>query len=246
MITVYPHETPDLESSTEAYAGRFAGPVGQFFLHVQTANVLSLLPPAGQCRVLDVGGGHGQLALPLVREGYDVTIVGSDDSCRARLDRIVGPDQYQFRVGSLLDLPCEDTSFDVVLAFRMLPHLEHWRRFLEELCRVAKRSLVVDYPDLCSVNRLAAWTLPMKRRVEENTRPYRCFRRVELLAQLTLHGFRAEQLRGQFFFPMALHRWMRMAGLSQSMETAARVCGLTQTFGSPVILRAQRSPYSSP
>ena len=39
--------------------------------------------------MLDVGGGHGQLAIPLCRAGYRVTVLGSDASCRRRLEALV-------------------------------------------------------------------------------------------------------------------------------------------------------------
>ena len=170
IVNGYPPESPDLDSSTEAYARRFEGPVGHYFLEVQSTSVLGLLPPpAHDFRVLDVGGGHGQLVQPLVRSGYDVTVVGSDDSCCRRLDEIVRTDRYQFRCGSLLDLPCESKSFDVVLAFRLLPHLEHWDRFLSELCRVARQCLIVDYPESRSGNWLSWFTFAIKRNVEKNT-----------------------------------------------------------------------------
>ena len=245
IVPAYPQETPDLDSSTEAYARRFEGPVGNYFLEVQSTSVLGLLPaPAHDFRVLDVGGGHGQLVVPLVRSGYDVTVVGSNDSCCRRLDQIAGSNRYQFRSGSLLDLPCESNSFDVVLAFRLLPHLENWNRFLSELCRVAKQCLIVDYPESHSGNLLSSITFAIKRTVETNTRRYRCFRRSEIVKELRLHGFQPQFVQGQFFFPMAFHRLMRLAFASRSMEALARRCGLTRLFGSPVILKA--SPIPSP
>ena len=67
--------------------------------------------------ILDVGGGHGQLTLPLVQDGFDVTVFASDDSCRERLDRIVGDQNYRLITGDLLNLPVATGSFDVVLGF---------------------------------------------------------------------------------------------------------------------------------
>ena len=245
-MTSHPIETPDLESSTDAYALRFAGPVGSYFLEIQTNTVRQLLPKGQDCSVLDVGGGHGQLVKPLVDTGYNVTVFGSNSSCRPRLDRIVGSNQYQFMEGSLLDLPCEDNAYDVVLAFRLLPHLNNWHRFIGELCRVARQCLIFDYPDLRSVNILSSLTFAMKRNVEKNTRRFRCFRRQEILAELKANNFRHDSLRGQFFFPMALHRYMKQAAVSRVFERIAYAGGLTRLFGSPVIAKACPIPNHAP
>ena len=239
----FPVETPDLESSAEAYAKRFEGAVGKYFLEVQSSCVLGLLPSPEQCRrVLDVGGGHGQLIGPLVAAGYKVTVLGSDDSCRPRLDRIVGSANYQFLCGSLLDLPCEEDSYDAVLALRLLPHLENWNRFLAELCRVARGCLIVDYPDTRSVNVFSSLLFALKRGVEKNTRRFRCFRRGEILQSLRKNEFEPTTIRGQFLFPMAFHRLMRIAPMSRGIESIARAFGLTRLFGSPVILKAGPIP----
>ena len=82
----WPTEDADVSSSSDDYARRFAGAVGQWFLDIQTGITLDLLrelPPAAS--VLDVGGGHAQVAPPLIAAGYDVTVIGSDSQCSARL-----------------------------------------------------------------------------------------------------------------------------------------------------------------
>ena len=200
--------------------------------------VRKLLPSPVGCSVLDVGGGHAQLARPLVDAGYDVTVLASDESCRERLDRIVGPDRYKLLTGNLLKLPCDRDGYDVVLAFRMLPHLNDWHRFVSELCRVAKGCLIVDYPDLRSINVLASRMFALKRSIEKNTRTYQCFSRRQILSELKKHQFYRDSSQAQFFFPMALHRLIKRASLSRLFERIARGCGLTNLLGSPVILKA--------
>ena len=65
---------PDVETSSEDYARRFAGGVGAWFVEAQARITLELLAPWPRARVLDVGGGHAQLTGPLVEAGYDVTV----------------------------------------------------------------------------------------------------------------------------------------------------------------------------
>jgi hypothetical protein len=54
------------------------------------------------------------------------------------------------------------------------------------------------------------------------------------------HGFAPSGRSPQFFFPMALHRGLRSAGLARGLEGAASALGLVSTLGSPVILRLER------
>jgi len=82
-------ETADIETASDDYAGRFAGAVGAWMLKIQEAAVLDLLQDHPGVTVLDVGGGHGQLAVPLCREKYPVTVVGSAEVCRRRIAALV-------------------------------------------------------------------------------------------------------------------------------------------------------------
>ena len=230
-------EQPDLESSTEQYARRFAGSVGSYFLRVQRDIVHAMLHASDHRSVLDVGGGHAQLAPSLVDAGHEVTVFGSDDSCKQRLDSVIGPDRYQFASGNLLSLPFATDSFDVVLAFRMLPHLKDWRGFIAELCRVAAECVIVDYPTLKSFNWFSDRLFALKKRVESNTRPYQCFRDNQIAEAFDANRFRVVQSEGQFLLPMALHRLVNAAWFSRLSEAMASSMGLTHLFGSPVILK---------
>jgi SAM-dependent methyltransferase len=237
---VLARETPDIESSSADYAGRFAGPVGAWFLEVQAAHALALLSPWPGAKVLDVGGGHAQLVGPLSRAGHKVTVLGSTPECGLRPAGLDPPAPHCFVTGDLLQLPFADGGFDVVTAFRMLAHVQDWPRFLAELCRVARHAVVVDYPELRSMNFLAERLFAAKLAVEKNTRPFRCFHGKDLHQVLTGHGFRHLSARPQFFWPMALHRGLRRPVTSRGLEGLARGLGLTKLLGSPVILRAAR------
>lgn len=230
----------DVETSSERYASRFSGEVGRYFLDVQTAITLEMLAPFPGARVLDVGGGHAQLAGPLIENGFDVTVAGSSAVCRERLDRHLPPDSFQFRACDLLALPFADRSFDVVLAFRLLTHVSRWRELIAEMCRVAGRVVILDYPDSRSFNALYGALFRWKKALEGNTRTFFVFRPDEVKAELARHGFGGPVLRRQFFVPMVVHRTLRSAGISRTMEGASRFLGLTRAFGSPVVLRAER------
>jgi 2-polyprenyl-3-methyl-5-hydroxy-6-metoxy-1,4-benzoquinol methylase len=226
----------DVETSSAQYARRFAGPVGRWFLDVQARAVLDLLAPWPAARILDVGGGHAQLAGPLASAGHAVTVLGSDVSCAARLEGLA----VEFRAGDLLEPPFPARSFDAVVCFRLLPHIARWEALVGALCGLATRAVIVDYPTTRSLNALAGTLFGLKKTVEKDTREFAVFRDAEVEQAFAAGGFRPTARRAQFVLPMALHRGLRLAPLSRVLEAGARALGLTAAFGSPVILRADR------
>jgi SAM-dependent methyltransferase len=237
-------EDADVESSSELYARRFAGPVGQWFLELQTRLTLDCLRGLSPgASVLDVGGGHAQLAPPLVDAGYQVTVVGSDSSCGRRLAPLTSAGRCRFDVADLLALPYLDQSFDAVLCYRLLAHSIDWRRLVEELCRVARHRVVVDYPARRSVNVASEALFRFKNSIERGTtRPFTLYGRGEMARAFGSAGFRVTAERPQFFLPMALYRLAGSAGPARAVEGLARSVGLTGLLGSPVIARADRHP----
>jgi 2-polyprenyl-3-methyl-5-hydroxy-6-metoxy-1,4-benzoquinol methylase len=230
----------DVETSSAAYARRFEGPVGRWFLDVQARTTLELLRPRPGLAVLDVGGGHGQLTGALVEAGCDVTVYASAESGVERVREWVDAGRARFRSGPLLRGPWPDGSFDAVLAFRLLPHVERWRDLLAELCRLSRQCVIVDYPTARSANTVSGALFGLKKKVEGDTRPFLVFRDAEIAGALAAAGFVPTARRPQFLLPMALHRGLGLAPVSRAVEAAARGIGLTRALGSPVILRAER------
>jgi SAM-dependent methyltransferase len=230
----------DVETSSAAYARRFEGPVGRWFLDVQARTTLELLRPRPGTSILDVGGGHAQLTGPLVAAGCDVTVYGSADRCSERLQEWVRSGRARFRSGPLLQAPWPDGSFDAALAFRLLPHVDRWNELVRELCRLARTVVIVDYPTARSANAVSGALFGVKKGIEGDTRPFRVFRDAEVEEAFAAAGFSPTERRRQFLLPMALHRGLRLASLSRALEAAADAAGLTRAWGSPVILRAER------
>jgi 2-polyprenyl-3-methyl-5-hydroxy-6-metoxy-1,4-benzoquinol methylase len=234
MPNAYP-ETADIETSNDDYASRFSGETGQWMLELQEAITRSLLKPHGPHPLLDVGGGHGQLAIPLCRDGYPVTVLSSAESCRHRIADIVNSGHCSFKVGNLMEMPFADRAFPTLLAFRLLTHCERWPGLIHEMCRVAAHSIIIDYPTKQSLNAIAPMLFQAKKKIEKNTRSWRLFTHAELNEAFAKEGFVLKQRKAQFFLPMVLHRALKSRNLSAAFEGAFRATGLTAAWGSPVI-----------
>ena len=86
-------------------------------------------------RVLEVGGGEGELAERIVRE-LGAELVGIDQSERmVEIQRRKGVDA---RIGDVQHLPLADGTFDVAVAAWMLYHVSDLDRALAELARVLR------------------------------------------------------------------------------------------------------------
>jgi len=236
----YP-ETADIETASQGYASRFAGPCGRWMLERQSAIVFDELHESGVETILDVGGGHAQLAVPLAEAGFAVTVAGSSEQCRQRLDASEMADRIAFQKANLINLPYPDDAFDAVVCFRFISHCERWQTLIAELCRVARRTVIIDYPNWQSANIATPILFELKRLIEKNTRTYKLFSHGAIARELRAQGFDRISKTNQFFFPMALHRALGNARISGKLESAAKTLGLTSLLGSPSIVGAYRA-----
>jgi 2-polyprenyl-3-methyl-5-hydroxy-6-metoxy-1,4-benzoquinol methylase len=234
-------ESADRETASADYARRFAGAVGEWFLEVQAHTVLELLAPWPRAGVLDVGGGHGQLTSALLDAGHAVTVYGSGpDAVSETLAGHVRSGRVALATGDLLSAPFPERHFDVVLSFRLLPHVRRVGALIAELARLARAAVIVDYPTRRSVNAVSGALFGLKKGVEGNTRPFTVFRDREIEEAFGAAGFHPTARRPQFLLPMALHRALGSAGLARGLEGMARGLALTRALGSPVVLRLER------
>jgi len=244
-VTGVVSQKADIETSSDDYAKRFSGKVGEYFLSVQGKITLDLLKPWHKAKVLDVGGGHAQLAVPLVNNGFDVTIVGSDESCRTRLDKFLQPKSFEYLTCNLLNLPFDDNSFDIVISFRLLTHEDNWKLQISELCRVAKHSVIIDYPDIRSFNIFYDILFNIKKKFEGNTRTYRNFSRKEVIEEFDKNNFIKPVFKPEFFLPMVIHKAIKNVTILKAIEKLFSILGFTKLFGSPVILRVAAKEVSN-
>jgi 2-polyprenyl-3-methyl-5-hydroxy-6-metoxy-1,4-benzoquinol methylase len=95
--------------------------------------------------VLDVGVGAGQTFNVLARDPSIKNLVGVDVVWNRKLIR---PERGTLQLGTILRLPFEDASFEVVLCMEVLEHLEpiEFPKALHELRRVCARTLIMTVP----------------------------------------------------------------------------------------------------
>ncbi len=231
-----PVENADIETSSEDYARRFSGRAGKWMLGRQESIVMRLLQRNHPDKILDVGGGHAQLAIPLAQAGYRVTVLGSDASCQNRIQDCLKRGEMEFKTGNLVQLPYSSgQNFDTVISFRLLPHCDAWPALVGQCCRQARESVIVDYPTDQSLNCLTDLLFGMKKKLEGNTRTYTLFRHAEIDAAFKRHGFVLKNRVNQYFLPMVLHRMLKFPMLSALLELPFRLLWLTRIFGSPAI-----------
>ncbi len=233
-------EAPDIATASDDYATRFAGGTGAWFLAVQARAVLGFLPADRAILILDVGGGHNQLAEPLCRAGYRVTVHGSAPECRRRVEANPVTRGCPFLVSPAAALPVADGAFHTVVSVRMLAHYREWRALVAELCRVAQHTVIVDFSNSGGINAIAPALFGAKQKLEKNTRHWQAFRVEEIREAFARHGFREEGCCPQFLLPMVFYRALKIPALAAAIEACFRAGGLTRAFGSPVVMKLVR------
>ena len=236
-----PLEDADVETASADYAKRFDSPVGAWMLATQAGITLDLLGDLPSASVLDVGGGHGQVATVLAGRGYAVNVLGSSQSAVAgTLRPLIDAGRVTFLSGDLRNPPVDPKAFDVVVSYRLLAHAQDLAGLIEGLTRSARVAVIVDYATTRSFNAAADLLFAAKRQVERNTRPFLVQRDVDIETLFRENGFARRARRPQFFWPMALHRGLKSKALSRGIEGVASIVGLRSLLGSPVIARFDR------
>ena len=225
---------------------RFGGPIGELIAAEQARVLRAFVGDIRDRPVLDVGSGTGRAALLLAREGAVVTAIDASEEMLtlARQRAAEARASITFSVGDAHALDFPDRAFDAAVSLRVLMHAPKWRVCLAELCRVADRLVVFDYPSRSSaacvhaIGRRAVTLLGVR------TETYRVFSDSEVADVLARCGFQVRALHRQFVLPIALHKALGWRRFTVASEALLKRLGLLNMFGSPVTIVAKRCTLS--
>ncbi len=132
---------------------RFSGPIGELVASTQARVLANMIGRIKDRAILDVATGTGRAALLFARGGAKVTGVDASEEMLAvaRQRAAEQASASRFLRGDAHALDFADRSFDAVVSLRLVMHAPDWRACVAELCRVADRLVILDYPSATSV-----------------------------------------------------------------------------------------------
>jgi ubiquinone/menaquinone biosynthesis C-methylase UbiE len=225
---------------------RFGGPIGELIASDQAGVLATFVGRIDGRTILDVGTGTGRVALFLAKGGAKVTALdASREMLAVARKRAAGESvNVRFVSGDAHALEFGDRSFDVAVSLRVLMHAPRWRVCVSELCRVADRLVIVDYPSRRGFAAVEAAARRVLVRFSRQTEPYRVFADEEIADAFEDAGFRIRSVHRQFVLPIAFHKLLGSRRLTAVLEGALGRAGLLTRFGSPVTVVAERCGIS--
>ena len=227
-------------------ARRFGGPIGDLVASQQADVLLRFLGQIAGRSILDVGTGTGRAAFLMAAAGARVTGVDASEEMLAiaRERALAQKATVAFATGDAHGLAFPDRSFDFAVSLRVLMHTPRWTLCVDELCRVSRHLVVLDYPSVRSTALLQSMARKVLHALGARTEPYRVFSDGAIAAAIERNGFRIRSKHRQFVLPIALHRAIGSRSLTVGSERLLERLGLLSLFGSPVTLVAQRCESS--
>lgn len=227
-------------------ARRFGGPIGDLVAHGQADVLLRFLGDVRGQTVLDVGTGTGRAAFLIAGRGAAVTGVDASEEMLAVARERAATQQapIEFARGDAHALAFPDRSFDVAVSLRVLMHTPRWGTCVDELCRVSRHRVILDYPSMHSAALVQSLGRKIKFALGGQTEPYRVFASHQIAAALARNNFRIVEAHRQFVLPIALHKAVGSPGFTGASERVLAAMGLARLLGSPVTVVAERCASS--
>lgn len=122
-------------------------PLQKFLIENFYKSLIALAKPLKPQAILDVGCGEGFSLNKLFINEVCKTLEGLDSSKEAiSLGKSLFPNLI-LELGSIYDLPHNDSSFDLIICLEVLEHLKNPQKALYEIMRVSKKYAILSVPN---------------------------------------------------------------------------------------------------
>src|SRR5262249_46163969 len=225
---------------------RFGGPIGELVAVTQARALANMIGRIHERDNLHAGTGTGRARRSRARGGAHVTAVDASEEMLAVARQRAAEQKVRvrFKRGDVHALAFPDREFDVVVCLRLLMHAPDWQQSVAELCRVAERLVIVDYPSARSVAAIEVAWRGLTHALGRATEPYRALTQRAVAEAFDRNGFRIRSVHRQFVLPIALHKAIGSRRFTVWSEDKLDRAGLLKPFGSPVTLVAERCASS--
>ena len=221
---------------------RFGGPIGEYVAGTQARVLANMVGRIQDRSIVDVGTGAGRAAILMARGGARVTAVDASEQMLAVARQRAAEERLTIRSvrGDAHALQFANREFDVAICLRVLMHAPDWRRCLGELCSVAERLVIFDYPAAMSAALLESVSRRIVHTLGARTEAYRVFSDRAIRQALGRSHFRVRSVHRQFVMPIQLHRAIGSRTFTIWSEDLLDRVGLLKQLGSPVTVVAER------
>lgn len=235
---IYLNATYASRYDNEKYGSTF----GELLEQQEVETYLDLLDDTDQS-ILDVGAGTGKLSVVLLQLSKQVVALDASPQMLGIAVKKARSRGYRLEtvVGDAEILAFEDEMFDCVVSSRLMMHLTQWRRAVAEFCRVARNTVVLDFPPILSSGGIGALSHRVIRLWSPSIQAYRVYSIRSIAREFHSNGFLVTDVRRQYCLPVTIHRLLNQASVSNRIEGLCSAVGLTRLVGAPVTIKAVRS-----
>jgi ubiquinone/menaquinone biosynthesis C-methylase UbiE len=221
---------------------RFGGPIGEYVAGSQARVVANMVGRIKDRSIVDVGTGTGRAAILMARGGARVTAVDASEQMLEVARKRAADEGLKIRFvpGDAHALRFADREFDVAICLRVLMHAPDWQRCLGELCRVAERLVIFDYPAALSAALVESMSRRLVHTLGVRTEAYRVFSGRAIDQALERSHYRVRSVHRQFVMPIQFHKAIGSRKFTIWSEDILDRLGLLRRFGSPVTVVAER------
>lgn len=148
-------------SQEEMYNSRH--PLVRYAHNKRAGEIVKMVKRLKPKRILEVGCGEGFL-LEKISRCCDAELHGVDTNGGKLWQASAKGFPCKFYVRNATKMPFDGNSFDLVIASEVIEHIEDYRKALSEIRRVAKKHIIISFPNelVLTLGRLFTLRFPAK------------------------------------------------------------------------------------